>query len=175
MINEIWKDVIGYEGIYSVSNFGKIRGDLDTINGYKSGRILEGTPDKNGYIRVMLYKNTIQRNFPIHILVARAFIGECPKGMEVNHKDTNKTNNFVDNLEYITHLANVEHAKIMGLCAKNKGENNPMCKIPDSEIPIIFELRKTGLLQKEIASIYGVSNSTICLILKQKSRTYINV
>ena len=95
---EIWKDIEGYEGLYQVSNKGRIK----SLNYRRTGKegMLKGKPDKDGYLRVSLYKNRKQKPFYIHRLVAKAFIPNSDDLPEVNHKDENKENNTVDNLEW---------------------------------------------------------------------------
>lgn len=166
--NEIWKDVVGYEGVYSVSNLGRVRREV----GYqcKKQRILKPGTDKSGYLRVVLCAKRIKRTAPIHKLVTEAFIGKCDKGMEVNHIDpkTGKTNNRIENLEYLTHLENVHHAHKAGLVNQVRGEKVGASKLKEADIPRIFELRRNGLLMREISVIVGVDKSHIGKILSGK-------
>lgn len=104
---EIWKPVVGHEGVYSVSNRGRVRRDAAARKAVP-GRILDGFPNEDGYIRVTL--SGPRRTVAVHILVAHAFIGPRPDGHEVNHKNGQKTHNAADNLEYVTHLENIRHA-----------------------------------------------------------------
>jgi hypothetical protein len=100
MIKE-WKDVVGYEGYYKVSNYG----DVYSI---RSNKVLSHRPAR-GYKKVALkVKGTIKEPV-IHRLVAEAFIGKPNGKYEVNHIDLNKHNNRVDNLEWITHSENLNH------------------------------------------------------------------
>lgn len=107
MKKEIWKPVVGYEGLYEVSNWGRIK-SLPRNGTVKYARILKPYTTKYGYLRVVLHKNNKQKKFFVHRLVAEAFI-EIPeelkhlKGtryLQVNHKDENKQNNNVENLEF---------------------------------------------------------------------------
>lgn len=105
--NEIWKDCKGYEGLYQVSNLGRVW----TI---RSQRYLKGSPDKDGYLRVHLTaKNGKVKLEKIHRLVALAFIDNPNHYPVVNHKDENKQNNKVDNLEWCSVAYNTQysHAK----------------------------------------------------------------
>ena len=86
----------------------------------------------------------------------------------MNHKDGNKTNNKVDNLEWVTHKENILHAHKMGLVDLSKGNNHYNTKIKDEEIPKIFKMKKDGLKNYEIAKIYNVNPTTISKILKGK-------
>ena len=105
MGKEIWKDVIGFEGIYSVSNKGRIRRDICSKGGV-AGRILKPA-FSNGYLAVCLCKNGTRKTTKIHRIMVMAFIGV--KSKEVNHKDRVKINNNLKNLEYVTHRKNAQH------------------------------------------------------------------
>ena len=103
-MEEIWKDIIGFEGIYEVSSFGNIRR-------IKTGRILSASKcgGCRGYARIILCKNGKQYGKLVHRLVAELFI-ENPQGLsEVNHKDEDKTNNRVENLEWCDHKYNMNY------------------------------------------------------------------
>ena len=110
--NEEWRDVVGYEGYYSISNLGRVRRDKTNASTH-SGRFLSLTINGKGYVTVKLHADPLPaKRKRVHKLVAEAFLGVCPTGMEVNHKNPNgdKTNNRLDNLEYVTHIQNIRHA-----------------------------------------------------------------
>ena len=108
MIFEIWKPVVGYEGIYSVSDLGRVRGDKE-YKGFFSGRILKPLYNQR-YFSVGLYKHGKQKSYRIHYLVITAFLGPRPKGKTINHKDGIKSNNRLSNLEYCTQKENIIHS-----------------------------------------------------------------
>lgn len=129
MQNEIWKSVKGYEGLYEVSNLGNVK-SIDRfiersnqwgkyIQKYK-GKILKNVLHPNGYFRVDIQGKL----FSVHRLVAENFILNKDISKEVNHKDGNKLNNHVDNLEWVTHSENIRHADRTGLRNMPKGENH---------------------------------------------------
>ena len=109
---EIWKDIPGYEGKYQASSFGRIR-SLDReigspgIRGRKSlkGRVLRPGPTRSGHLYVVLGHGTA--GVPVHRLVALAFLGPRPEGMDICHNDGNPTNNQADNLRYDTRTNNI--------------------------------------------------------------------
>jgi hypothetical protein len=107
--NENWKPVVGFEGHYEVSDHGRVRRAC-AGKGTRIGRVLKTPPDTDGYPRVRLSRNGIQLDINVHILVAAAFIGPCPEGKEVNHKNLNRANNRAGNLEYSTHQENIQHS-----------------------------------------------------------------
>lgn len=113
---EIWKPVVGYEGRYEVSNLGAVRAVHSTRSG--SPRPLAQTTDSHGYLSVTLYKGdglAGRKSFGVHQLVAAAFIGEKPAGLDVNHLDGLRANNSSTNLEYVTRSENIKHAVRLGL------------------------------------------------------------
>ena len=99
---EEWKNVIGYEGLYEVSNKGNVRN-------VRRNKLLKLSKNTYGYIQVYLYKNGIRTGLKVHRLVAQAFILNPDNLPEVNHKDEDKTNNRVDNLEFCDHKYNVNY------------------------------------------------------------------
>lgn len=101
-MNEIWKDIEGYEGLYQVSNLGRVR-SVDRIGGRGrrfNGRILKPKVKTGGYLLVNFSKEGKRKMFSVHRLVAQAFIPN-PEGLpQINHKDENPSNNRVENLEW---------------------------------------------------------------------------
>lgn len=122
--NSIWKPILGYEGLYEVSDKGQVR-SVDRVNHLGSkhkGRILRERTIPNGYVAVALTKEGKQTQYSIHRLVAIAFYGEpTDKDMQVNHKDGNKKNNVASNLEWVTRVENMRHAHDTGLMPRGKG------------------------------------------------------
>src|SRR5271169_1445354 len=116
---ETWLNVPGYEGIYSVSSFGRIRRDRPGKGTCVVGRIMKTRLTPAGYPIVCLTGSEpgVQTDHTVHKLVTTAFWGPCPPGKEVNHKDGDKSNPRLDNLEYITPKENHEHAARTGLKA----------------------------------------------------------
>ena len=106
-MEEIWKDIEGYEGLYQVSNLGDVR-SLKYAGGNKV-KPLKQDNDGNGYKQVILYKDGKRKNCKVHRLVAMAFISNPNNYKEVNHKDENPSNNNVNNLEWCTNEYNVNY------------------------------------------------------------------
>lgn len=106
-MKEIWKDIAGYEGLYQVSNFGRVK----SLNYNKTGISKCLVPKKNNsYNMVCLCKGGVHKYVSIHRLVANAFIPNPENKLEVNHIDGNKSNNLISNLEWVTSSENTRHA-----------------------------------------------------------------
>lgn len=169
-MNEIWKPVISYEGWYSISNFGNIRREKENWHGRK-GYLIKPCADKAGYSIVVLCKNGKTKTFKQHVLVARNFIGERPEGLVINHKDGNKTNNHVDNLEYVTQSENEFHAYRNGFKFGQSGMNNPMTKISDDDVLAIrLQHRNGNISRSEIGRVYGISEAQVGKIIRFERR-----
>lgn len=108
-MQEVWKDIEGYEGLYQVSNLGRIKSLC------REGCFLGVFYNRKGYARCRLYKDGKGRNFRVHRLVAMTFIPNPDNKPEVNHIDGNKRNNCVTNLEWVTSSENHVHAYVTGL------------------------------------------------------------
>lgn len=128
-MKEIWKDIKGYENLYKVSNLGRIKSiSKNTKNQHAYQEIiLKDIYDKDGYCQVNLYKNRKGKTYKVHRLVALAFLGEY-YNLEVNHKDGNKKNNCVNNLEWCSRSENTIHAYKIGLAKAKKGKENEHSK-----------------------------------------------
>ncbi len=109
-MQEIWKDIKGYEGKYQVSNLGKIKSMI-----YSKPTILKAIVDNHGYLRVTLYKNGKKKAGIIHRLVAQAFMPNPNSFPVINHKNGIKSNNSVANLEWCSQSHNVRESYRLGL------------------------------------------------------------
>lgn len=128
----VWRPVVGFEGHYEVSNAGHVR-SLDrvvrNINGHSrshKGRMLSPSATRYGYMKVNFYENGKGVTDYVHRVVAAAFIGPCPEGMEVDHIDNDSQNNCVENLTYITHAQNMARQREFGTsnaCKAARGEH----------------------------------------------------
>ena len=110
MIEE-WRPVVGYEGLYEVSSYGRVKSldKYDSMNRFLRGRILRLFTDGLGYLRAQLYSNSKRKSFLVHRLVAQAFIPNPDNLPQVNHRDENPSNDNVDNLEWCDGKYNVNY------------------------------------------------------------------
>ena len=165
MRDELWKPVIGYEGIFEVSDKGNLKRLLE--NGKE--RILKGYENCNGYRATVLCVNHVPKSKLIHRLVAEAFIPNPDNLPQINHIDGNKKNNSVENLEWCDSKHNINHAWSNGLHRIPNGTNNPRHKLTEDQINYIRkncvrydQNRGTSALARK----FGVSQTTISRIVR---------
>lgn len=164
---EIWKSIINWDG-YEVSNYGQVRSYRQTSSrGFaKEPRLLTVGISVWGYPEVRFSNNKISKKFRVHRLVAETFIENKDFKKEVNHKDGNKLNNHIDNLEWVSRSENMVHLFQVSKCPTMCGEKNGQSKLTSIEVIEIREKWNTGnFLQKELGNIYGVKRSTINAIV----------
>lgn len=163
---EEWRGVVAAPG-YEVSNLGRVRRSTAGRATF-AGRLLSPIRMACGYFAarpVVGGKNTQQY---VHRMVAAAFIGPCPSGMEVNHIDGVKTNNAVTNLEYVTHAENMCHASGAGLMPS--GARHPQARLSEDDVRGIRSARASGESFGSISRRMGVSISHVFNISNSKSR-----
>jgi len=179
---EIWKDILEYEGMYQVSNLGRVKSLDRMVNHYKSkngtcikrGKILNIYKCRDGYYNIELSKLCKGKNKMIHRLVAETFIDNKKQYPCVNHIDGNKLNNRVDNLEWCTHSENSIHSFKIGLHkntiikCREMGKNN--CK-KVNQYDLSKKYIKTFNSMKEAAQITNslITGISYCVLGKRKS------
>jgi len=171
METEIWKDVVGYEGIYQISSIGRLK-RLAGV-GCKSERILKSKVGNRGYYCHPLSSKCIVKTFTIHRLMAHAFIPNPENKAEVNHIDGNKTNNNLSNLEWVTKSENQQHAYDIGLkfgyWTGKFGKDHHRAKD-------IIRISKNGKIKKyqsliDAAHENKVLSTNICKVLHEKGKS----
>ena len=171
---EVWRPLPEWEDFYSVSNHGRIRGETEGYGGYKRGRILKGAKDRDGYLKVSLFRKDTHKKLStsIHRLVALTFIGVRPLKNQVNHINGDKSDNRCDNLEYVTCAENLRHAReILHRQGKPKnGEKHHNSKLSDADTLKIRLLASQGIKQREISKRFSVDPSLISCIVNNKIR-----
>lgn len=197
LANEIWKPIPGYEGIYSVSDLGRVMRMGGTPKCKRNRLLKPSDAGSTGYLSVSLSVDNKRKGVDVHLLVASAFIGPCPNGHNVNHKDTIKTNGRLSNLEYTTYQANSQHALAMGVMATGdrspsrqhperlphganhwthqrpqdvrRGATHEFAKLNESHVRDIRQrYPQGGITQHQLAKEFGVAAMTInCIILRK--------
>lgn len=145
-MEEIWKEIPNYEGYYAISNIGRVKAlEREIINSkgvknIRKERIKKQFETRDGYYSVKLSKNGKDRRYFTHVLVAKTFIEnkDYSHGWEINHKDCNRKNNNVDNLEWVRHVDNVSYSVNKGHYKGAVGKKNGRC------IPTIMKDLVTG-------------------------------
>ena len=170
-MREVFEDLIGYEDSYQISDKGRIftKRRLDG-NRIIYGRELHPLITQDGYLKVGLTKNGETKKFYLHRLVAQHFIENSQSLPQVNHKDGNKFNNDVSNLEWCTKEQNQEHAVRNALM--QHGAARPSAKLTEKDVLEIYQL-KGVLSAREIGERYGVSKNTINVILRGEKWSYL--
>lgn len=138
---EIWKDIAGYEGLYQVSNFGRVK-SLGNKSNHKGAIILKQS-DVQGYMCVGIRRDNGSKMVKVHRLVALAFIPNPECKTQINHKDGDKHNNVVSNLEWVTCAENIAHAEKTGL------RNHPEGIDPRSK-----KVKQIDVLSGEVVAVY---------------------
>ena len=166
MDNEVWRDVVGYEGLYKVSNFGNV------MSAPKKTRYEEREMTKSigseGYLHVHLRKDGKESQKLVHRLVAEAFIANDDNKPQVNHIDGNKQNNNVKNLEWVTRSENLLHAYRV-LKRTRKFDYMPRPSRRRFTKDQIIEIRNSSKSQSELAREYGTVQHVIWCIVNRKT------
>lgn len=162
---ETWKPIPGYEGRYEISDLGRIKRLADSFpNPHKRERIFLQYKTPQGYMNVSFGR----KMYLVHRLVMLTFIGPCPSGKQINHKDGDKQNNALVNLEYVTPSENVRHSLSVLGASRAKGIAHGMAKLTEDEVREILRLGHT-LSETKIGERFGVSHAAISRILNRKN------
>ena len=171
---EIWKEIKGYEGLYQVSNLGNVR----SMNFLKKKIVqnLKIKEDSNGYLSAMTQVKSIQKRYRVHRLVAMAFIPNPENLTDVNHKDCDKKNNAVSNLEWVSRKRNMNHAWENGRMKITRHMEGKTGILHHLSKPVIqFDIfggivgEFAGLSEAEI--ITGVNHSSIMRVCKGRNKS----
>lgn len=155
---EEWRPIEGFAGRYMVSSEGRV------------ARILKCRITPNGYRYACLSEKWKSKLIMVHQLVATAFLGPCPgttREIYVHHRDSDKTHNVPENLEYVTPKENTRKAFEDGLIGTR--EDHHSAKLTWEQVDKIREIAKDGRTQREIGEMFGVSQQTVWGILKGKT------
>jgi hypothetical protein len=164
MAEEQWKKIPGYAGWYDVSDLGRVRS-------WRKGRwlgrrttpkLLKISTHKKGYLQVGLSVNGSSVTHKVHYLVLLSFVGPRPEGLDTDHWDSNRANNRLDNLRYLSHLDNIKRSKIL------RGTERCNSKLQEADVLIIRERYRKGELYVQIALDYAVTAYHISSIVRGK-------
>lgn len=174
---EVWKSVVGYEGLYEVSSLGRVK-SLERKCNTRSGirtvpeKILVNGLDSYGYYQVNLYVENIRNTWKVHRLECLAFLPNPENKRSINHKNGVKTDNRLENLEWSTEKENTVHAHKNGLARGRRGEEHGQTNLTEIQAREIKYNHddKTGV---ELSKMYGITTSSVSAIRNGKRWKYI--
>lgn len=166
--NEVWLPVQfrGLGGHYSVSNLGRLRSEV-TRRGTVAGKIKNAFTGHAGYVLASLSLHGVDHRVGMHQLVAGAFIPN-PEGKRcVNHRNGNRADNRVENLQWTTHKENSQHAmdELGWKEKRRRGESHPKAKVTEEKVLAIRARYAAGEMQKDLAVEFGINASTASSII----------
>lgn len=164
MITEEWRPAPG-AAFYEVSSLGRVRSPRGPI---------KMQADKAGYLRFSSRWSGISHTRFAHCLVAMAFIGPRPEGMEVDHVDGDKSNCRADNLEYVTHAENQRRAFARGQQIPVRGTRHGRAKLTDGAVLEMRAMRRIGVTLRGLAKQFGVSAETVRLATMGRTWTHLS-
>lgn len=164
---EEWRPIPQLENAYAVSNHGRIRRCDGSPFSRNNGAPLATMFDRDGYVCTQISLHNKGKMIRNHKFVMLLFVGPPPPRHEINHRDGNKSNNRLDNLEYITSKENLAHAAHLGL--KARGERQGSSKLTSKDVFDIRALAAQGIYQNRIAEQFEISTSQCCAIVNRRS------
>lgn len=172
---EQWKPVVGYEGYYEVSSWGRVRRISGGVPGATAGRIATPTIGNHGYYVINLTVEGKRVQYLVHRLVAEAFIPRTnPHRIFVNHIDSCRTNNHVNNLEWSTPGENIRHSWETG-SNTYYGTRHHMAKLNDDSVREIRRLYASGAIDQYcLAIIFDTDQSEISRIVNRKTWKHVS-
>lgn len=177
---EEWRDVVGFESRYEVSSFGNLRSKSYLKHAANMGGPISfwtvARPIKycvsDGYAQVVLSENKVRKTTRIHILVAQAFLPNPLDLPQVNHGDSNRLNNRLWNLEWVTAKYNVQHSYDSGFNS-NEGELHPRAVLTDDLVREIRAMYGAGTRVVNISKTLGLNRSTVSKVVNNKNWSHV--
>jgi len=173
-MEEVWKDIEGYNEDYKISNKGRVK----SFKQYDNGKILSPYLGTTGYRKVRLTNNEGSKDLKVSRLVGLYFVDNPENKSQINHKNGDKTCDKYWNIEWSSCSENVQHAYDNGLIdlntRRNNGITNGHAKLKERDVLEIRNAYKLGCFtQKEIAEAYNISNGQVSNIVNRKSWAHI--
>lgn len=173
MTDEQWRDVVGYEGSYQISDRGRVRSMIrqDPRGNRIGGKILKPQRHCNGYLHVSLWSGRCCRTVRLHKIVLEAFVGPCPDGMQCAHNNGIRDDNRLDNLRWDTPKGNTADQLSHG--TRNRGARNGSAKLSENDVLKIMLEVESGVPQADIAQHFGVTQPVISRIMSRKAWSHV--
>ena len=183
-MKEIWKKIVykNVPPIYEVSNLGRIRRiahELNTKNQFgefptkRKEKYMHFTNNSNGYPMFTPQRDKEKQAHVVHRIVATAFIPNPENKPCVNHKDFDRTNNHLSNLEWVTYRENTLHATQNGVLVSYKGRESNLAKYTEKQVREVYNLCKSGLSQSKAGAVVGMPRPTVASIMQKVSWRHI--
>lgn len=168
MSEEIWKPILGYEDYYEVSNLGRVK-RIKYGQGVRPYNILTLQMNTTKYLQIFLTVNGKSKSHKVHKLVAEAFLGPRPSGLDINHRNGIRTDNRIENLEYVTRSENERHAyDVLGKkCASGEAAGNT--RYTEKDVKNIRRRYLQGEKKSDLAREYGMSHNNITSIIIRRT------
>lgn len=162
-----WKDISGFEGFYKISTSGTVMSMPRKYTRHKEPSLLTQVINGHGYMQCRFSKPSGGETLRIHRLVAEHFLPLVEGKSHVNHKNGNKLDNTIENLEWCTNDENMKHANRLNLITRKRGEQTKCSKLTEQKVK---EIRAAfiGVNKKELAEKYNVHKSTIEDVVNRK-------
>jgi HNH endonuclease/NUMOD4 motif len=175
---EVWRPVVGYEGLYEISNLGNLVRVSTYGKNPRSCRKPRAKSLKKGYRTFHMCANGVSKYRYAHVMVWEAFEGPVPDGLELNHKDRDRDHPALTNLEVLTHAGNIQHSfrtfpREKFNVVPKPGSTNGCAKLTEESVIEIRKLRAAGERRIDIARRFGVSDTAIGLITSRKKWRHI--
>jgi DNA-binding transcriptional regulator YiaG len=176
-MQEIWKDIPEYEGIYQVSNLGNLKSYdrivfFNKVKALRKGKILSLRQNKDGYLYTNISVDKKRKTIKPHRIVAKVFIQNIEKKTCVNHINGIKNDNRVENLEWVTHSENTKHAVKIGLKKGKRNGTSHFCKLDKKQVEEIRNIYLKGnISQLNLAKLFNISQSQVSRILRKENWT----
>lgn len=180
---EKWKAVVGYEGLYEVSDLGRVRSlpRTDRLGRFHAGCVRKvQRNNQSGYLTITLGKSNGRGEhgsklmLTLHRVVLEAFRGKRPKGKEARHLDGNKANCRLDNLEWATHGVNMKDQLAHGTRTNRKGEANTQARLTEDDVRVIRKRVAAGESQTDVAADFALAKPAVSNIVNRKRWAHVD-
>ena len=166
-----WLPVVGFEGLYEVSDNGDVRSVVSRHGPRKASRIVAGHVNRGGYRAFKAHRNSVPKQIYVHRAVLLAFVGPCPDGMECAHINGDPLDNRLENLRWSTRLDNSQDKHAHGTTLR--GESHGKSKLTEEQVCEIRSLVESGMSERDCAVLFGVGSYCVHSIKHRKTWAHV--